>query len=167
MTSWASAMRASNSPSAISPASELAAPGTPVPERGMAVTSIPREAASAATREPTIPDPPHTGIFLFFLARPCRRMARLTSCRATPPVSLRNRVPQRYYWVVTMRIRWEGDAFDPECPTRIVLDRVGDKWTVLIVDVLDAGPKRFNEIRLAIGGITPKVLTSTLRSLVA
>ena len=68
---------------------------------------------------------------------------------------------------MAMRVRWEGDAFDPECPTRIVLDRVGDKWTVLIVDVLDAGPKRFNEIRLAIGGITPKVLTSTLRSLVA
>lgn len=66
-----------------------------------------------------------------------------------------------------MKSQWAGDAFDPECPTRIVLDRVGDKWTVLIVDVLDAGPKRFNEIRLAIGGITPKVLTSTLRSLVA
>ncbi|WP_434595361.1 winged helix-turn-helix transcriptional regulator [Brevibacterium sp. 1718] len=66
-----------------------------------------------------------------------------------------------------MKVRWEGDAFDPECPTRVVLDRVGDKWTVLIVDILDSGPKRFNEIRLAIGGITPKVLTSTLRSLVA
>lgn len=68
---------------------------------------------------------------------------------------------------MTMRVHWEGDAFDPECPTRIVLDRVGDKWTVLIVDVLDAGPRRFNEIRAAIGGITPKVLTSTLRALVA
>lgn len=62
---------------------------------------------------------------------------------------------------------WEGDAFDPECPTRIVLDRVGDKWTVLIIEILDEGPKRFSEIRVAIGGITPKVLTSTLRSLVA
>ncbi|WP_231446171.1 winged helix-turn-helix transcriptional regulator [Brevibacterium zhoupengii] len=62
---------------------------------------------------------------------------------------------------------WEGDAFDPECPTRIVLDRVGDKWTVLIIGTLDEGPKRFSEIRMAIGGITPKVLTSTLRALVA
>ena len=68
---------------------------------------------------------------------------------------------------MAMRVHWEGDAFDPECPTRVVLDRVGDKWTVLIVDILDSGPKRFNDIRLAIGGITPKVLTSTLRSLVA
>lgn len=68
-----------------------------------------------------------------------------------------------------MKIRdsWEGDAFDPECPTRVILDRVGDKWTVLIIEILDDGPKRFGEIRQAIGGITPKVLTSTLRSLVA
>lgn len=68
---------------------------------------------------------------------------------------------------MSMSSSWEGNAFDPECPTRIVLDRVGDKWTVLIIGTLDDGPKRFNEIRLAIGGITPKVLTSTLRSLVA
>lgn len=62
---------------------------------------------------------------------------------------------------------WAGDAFDPDCPTRVVLDRVGDKWTVLIIEVLNDGPQRFGEIRSAIGGITPKVLTSTLRSLVA
>ena len=68
-----------------------------------------------------------------------------------------------------MKIRdsWEGDAFNPECPTRVILDRVGDKWTVLIIEILDDSPKRFGEIRQAIGGITPKVLTSTLRSLVA
>lgn len=66
-----------------------------------------------------------------------------------------------------MAIAWEGNAYDPECPRRVVLDRIGDKWTVLIIEVLDAGPRRFNEIRLAIGGITPKVLTSTLRSLAA
>ena len=68
-----------------------------------------------------------------------------------------------------MKIRdsWEGDAFDPECPTRVILDRVGDKWTVLIIEILDDSPKRFGEIRRAIGGITTKVLTSTLRSLVA
>lgn len=68
---------------------------------------------------------------------------------------------------MTIRDSWEGDAFDPECPTRVILDRVGDKWTVLIIEILDDSPKRFGEIRQAIGGITPKVLTSTLRSLVA
>ena len=62
---------------------------------------------------------------------------------------------------------WTGDAFDPDCPTRVVLDRVGDKWTVLIIEILDEGPKRFSEIKSTIGGITPKVLSSTLRSLVA
>ncbi len=82
-------------------------------------------------------------------------------------LSFGNRVPQRYYWGVKIRDSWEGDAFDPECPTRVVLDRVGDKWTVLIIEILDDGPKRFGEIRQSIGGITPKVLTSTLRSLVA
>lgn len=66
-----------------------------------------------------------------------------------------------------MTVRWEGDAFDPECPTRVVLDRIGDKWTVLVIETLAPGPRRFSEIRSAIGGITPKVLTSTLRSLVA
>ena len=68
-----------------------------------------------------------------------------------------------------MKIRdsWEGDAFDPECPTRVILDRVGDQWTVLIIEILDDSPKRFGEIRRRIEGITPKVLTSTLRSLVA
>ncbi|RBP63654.1 HxlR family transcriptional regulator [Brevibacterium sanguinis] len=66
-----------------------------------------------------------------------------------------------------MGISWEGNAFDPDCPTRVILDRIGDKWTVLIIDILESGPLRFNEIRQAIGGITPKVLTSTLRSLAA
>ncbi|WP_309132845.1 helix-turn-helix domain-containing protein [Brevibacterium sp.] len=66
-----------------------------------------------------------------------------------------------------MRISWEGNAFDPDCPTRVILDRIGDKWTVLIIDILESGPLRFNEIRQSIGGITPKVLTSTLRSLAA
>jgi DNA-binding HxlR family transcriptional regulator len=68
---------------------------------------------------------------------------------------------------VKIRDSWEGDAFDPECPTRVILDRVGDKWTVLIIEILDGGPRRFGDIRQTIGGITPKVLTSTLRSLVA
>jgi DNA-binding HxlR family transcriptional regulator len=58
-----------------------------------------------------------------------------------------------------------GDAFDPECPTRVVLDRVGDKWTVLVIGALAAQPRRFTELRGAIGGVAPKVLTQTLRAL--
>ena len=46
-----------------------------------------------------------------------------------------------------------------------VLARVGDKWTVLVVTVLGAGPKRFNEIRRALGSISQRMLTMTLRGL--
>lgn len=46
-----------------------------------------------------------------------------------------------------------------------VLSRVGDKWTVLVVELLANGPMRFNELRRAIGNISQKMLTSTLRGL--
>ncbi len=46
-----------------------------------------------------------------------------------------------------------------------VLARVGDKWTVLVVTVLGDGPKRFNEIRRALGSISQRMLTMTLRGL--
>jgi DNA-binding HxlR family transcriptional regulator len=58
-----------------------------------------------------------------------------------------------------------GDAFDPECPTRVVLDRIGDKWTVLVVAALAPGTLRFTELRARIGGVAAKVLTQTLRAL--
>src|SRR5215510_3374052 len=46
-----------------------------------------------------------------------------------------------------------------------VLARVGDKWTVLVVSALGDGPKRFNEIRRALGSISQRMLTLTLRGL--
>jgi DNA-binding HxlR family transcriptional regulator len=46
-----------------------------------------------------------------------------------------------------------------------VLARVGDKWTVLIVALLGDGPKRFNEIKRMVGGISQRMLTLTLRGL--
>jgi DNA-binding HxlR family transcriptional regulator len=46
-----------------------------------------------------------------------------------------------------------------------VLSRVGDKWTVLVVGELGQGPKRFNEIRRALGSISQRMLTLTLRGL--
>jgi len=46
-----------------------------------------------------------------------------------------------------------------------ILQRVGDKWTVLVVGKLGAGPLRFNELRAAVGGISQKMLTTTLRGL--
>ena len=46
-----------------------------------------------------------------------------------------------------------------------LLSRVGDKWTVLVVELLSDGPKRFNELRKMIGNISQKMLTTTLRGL--
>jgi DNA-binding HxlR family transcriptional regulator len=46
-----------------------------------------------------------------------------------------------------------------------ILGRVGDKWTVLIVVRLGDGPKRFNEIKRMVGGISQRMLTFTLRGL--
>lgn len=58
---------------------------------------------------------------------------------------------------------YEGDLFDPDCPTRLVLDRIGDKWTVLVVLLLSDGPMRFTDLRGHLGRVAPKVLTQTLR----
>jgi DNA-binding HxlR family transcriptional regulator len=60
----------------------------------------------------------------------------------------------------------EPDPYDRNCPTRQLLDRIGDQWTVLIVGALSAGPLRFTEIGRRVDGISQKVLTQTLRSLV-
>lgn len=51
------------------------------------------------------------------------------------------------------------------CPIRNVLDRIGDKWSLLILCVLEDGDMRFNEIKRMLGDITQRVLTSTLRKL--
>jgi DNA-binding HxlR family transcriptional regulator len=52
-----------------------------------------------------------------------------------------------------------------ECPVRGILDRLGDKWTTLIVVVLSQRPHRFSEIRRAIPDISKRMLTQTLRDL--
>lgn len=57
------------------------------------------------------------------------------------------------------------DVFNPLCPTRQVLDRIGDRWTVMAVLTLLDGTKRFGELREALQGISPKVLTAALRAL--
>ncbi len=54
-----------------------------------------------------------------------------------------------------------------ECPVRDVLDRVGDKWSVLILAALAERPHRFGELKRAIGDISQRMLTQTLRKLQA
>ncbi len=59
------------------------------------------------------------------------------------------------------------DAFVANCPTRLLLDRVANKWTVLIVERLSLEPLRFSALKRSIEGISQKMLTQTLRALEA
>jgi DNA-binding HxlR family transcriptional regulator len=51
------------------------------------------------------------------------------------------------------------------CRVRTVLDRVGDKWAIYVVNRLGQGPQRFSELNRGIDGITARMLTVTLRGL--
>lgn len=58
------------------------------------------------------------------------------------------------------------DRSDESCVAiHETLDRIGDKWTVLVVGVLEHGPLRYNEIRRVITGISQRMLTLTLKAL--
>jgi DNA-binding HxlR family transcriptional regulator len=56
-------------------------------------------------------------------------------------------------------------VMDAQCPSRLVLDRIADKWTALVIQVLAHGTMRYAALRREIGGISQKMLTQTLRSL--
>ena len=59
----------------------------------------------------------------------------------------------------------KANVYSAECPTRRILDRVGDKWAVLILLLLRDDPLRFNRLRRAIEGISQKMLSQVLKSL--
>ncbi len=61
---------------------------------------------------------------------------------------------------------WSDRGFDAaSCPVRNVLDRIGDKWTLLALVALAAQPHRFSELHRAIPDISKRMLTQTLREL--
>jgi DNA-binding HxlR family transcriptional regulator len=51
------------------------------------------------------------------------------------------------------------------CGVRTILERIGDKWAIYVVDRLGEGPRRFTELHRGIDGITGRMLTVTLRGL--
>jgi DNA-binding HxlR family transcriptional regulator len=55
--------------------------------------------------------------------------------------------------------------FAADCPSRILFDQIADKWSMMILTVLDGGPQRFNAIRRRLEGVTQKALTQCLRRL--
>jgi DNA-binding HxlR family transcriptional regulator len=60
---------------------------------------------------------------------------------------------------------WCYDVFAADCPTRLVLDRIADKWAVLILVRLRDEPVRFNRLRRDIQGVSQNVLSQTLKRL--
>ena len=63
--------------------------------------------------------------------------------------------------------RWNNapDGKAGDCPVRGVLDKISDKWSMLLVMTLASGPKRFNQLRREVPDIFQKMLTQTLRDL--
>jgi DNA-binding HxlR family transcriptional regulator len=59
----------------------------------------------------------------------------------------------------------EIDWYDRNCPSRQILDRIGDTWSVLVIGSLADGPRRYSQLAARIDGVSPKMLTQTLRGL--
>ena len=59
----------------------------------------------------------------------------------------------------------QADPYTAGCPSREVLDRIGDRWTVLLMGALAGGSRRFTELARDVEGISQKMLTQTLRGL--
>ncbi|MFC9664629.1 winged helix-turn-helix transcriptional regulator [Nocardia sp. NPDC127606] len=57
-----------------------------------------------------------------------------------------------------------GIVFRSDCPSRPILDQIADKWSMMVMTILDE-PRRFNEIKRRLDGVTQRVLTQTLRRL--
>ena len=57
------------------------------------------------------------------------------------------------------------NIFVQACPSREIFARISGKWTIMILLSLEKTPKRFNELKKAIDGVSQKVLTENLRSL--
>lgn len=64
------------------------------------------------------------------------------------------------------RMKKPYNVYAQHCPARMILDRVADKWTLLILNILVERPMRFNQLKRDVEGISQKVLSQTLKNLV-
>ncbi|MGY4572026.1 helix-turn-helix domain-containing protein [Bradyrhizobium sp. USDA 3256] len=55
--------------------------------------------------------------------------------------------------------------FPADCPNRVLIEEIADKWTILVIAALSRGPTRFNQLKRALEPVTQKSLTQTLRRL--
>ncbi|GAA2246549.1 helix-turn-helix transcriptional regulator [Herbiconiux moechotypicola] len=58
-----------------------------------------------------------------------------------------------------------NDVYAAACPCRDMLDLLANKWTALAIGALEDGPLRFGELKRTLEGVTPKVLSATLKRL--
>ena len=56
-------------------------------------------------------------------------------------------------------------VLEPQCPSRLVLERIADKWTAIVIQILARGTMRYSSLQREIGEISQKMLTQTLRGL--
>jgi len=59
----------------------------------------------------------------------------------------------------------QAQRFASDCPSRLLFDQIADKWSMMVLTVLDGGPQRFNAIKRRLEGVTQKALTQCLRRL--
>lgn len=66
---------------------------------------------------------------------------------------------------VSSRLAYDGPMGPPQTPLAAALERVGDRWSLLVIEALLGGPRRFGELSETVGGIAPNILSDRLRRL--
>lgn len=80
-------------------------------------------------------------------------------------IHMRPKHTMNEYNDTALQITKSWNAYQAACPTRLMLNRIADKWTVLVLGLLALETKRFSLLQREIGGISQKMLTQTLRGL--
>jgi DNA-binding HxlR family transcriptional regulator len=90
-------------------------------------------------------------------------LQRVPDVKKAPPRHLIS--PRKPRAAKSIAAKPPADPYRAQCPTRMILDRIADKWTVLVLGLLSDHPRRFNQIRREIEGLTQKMLSQTLKAL--
>ena len=100
------------------------------------------------------------------MSNPTVNYTRFTAIRIFGNVTLQLAPVSRLFYTRAMpKASSVPSVLDPRCPSRLVLDRIADKWTALVIQILAGGTMRYAALQREIGGISQKMLTQTLRSL--
>src|SRR6516162_2761085 len=100
------------------------------------------------------------------MPKPTVNYTRLRTIRTFRNVTLQLApVGELFYTRPMPKASLGASVLDPRCPSRLVLDRIADKWTALVIQILAGGTMRYAALQREIGGISQKMLTQTLRSL--